>query len=641
MRLCPECKRSFPEQDFRVCPVDGASLINETSASIDPMLDRVLGGRFRIVEAIGKGGMGMVYKAVHTQMDRICAIKLLAPVSSDTESAVARFRREAKMSSRIDSPNAVTIYDFGEAEPGLLYLAMEYIEGESLAEVLMRERYLPLERVVNITNQIARALTAAHSLGIIHRDLKPANIMLTRKNGEHEFVKVLDFGIAKSLTDNNDESLTQTGALLGTPTYMSPEQVVGETVDSRTDVYSLSIMVYQMLTGELPFDGNNSRTQMMNRIHHDPKPFQGKSSSLTEAIEFVVMSGLSRDPAKRTPNVQQFAAALNAATKTGAVSTGELPTLLRKSEATPRSSTANDPTEISPSGNTSESVITLVSPPRIDVNIPEQDRVPVHQTASEQHFSATPSARNTGRPSLLIPLIVVASVLIVVALLSAGGYYVYVGSKPTPQPNASAPDQSAKQTSLSGAQSNKQSAVNGDTQSADFHYAQGKLHQEAARALAFAGSTAASKGKNEEAIAAYRKAIAIQPNFAEAHENLAVALYDLGNPEEAVTEFEIAIPQYGTPAAQVWTNYGMALLLVKRFQDAAAAFGKAAALNPNDAEVHYYRGFALHFAGDLGSSRKAFTEYLNVSPAGEHAPDVKAILAGRATPSLDTILVQK
>src|SRR5262245_25176559 len=129
------------------------------------MLGRVLDGRFRIVEAIGKGGMGVVYKAVHTQMDRICALKLLTPLSNDTVSAVARFRREAKMSSRIDSPNAVTIYDFGEAEPGLLYLAMEYIEGESLADVLVRERYLPLERVVNITKQIARALAAAHSLG--------------------------------------------------------------------------------------------------------------------------------------------------------------------------------------------------------------------------------------------------------------------------------------------------------------------------------------------------------------------------------------------------------------------------------------------------------------------------------------------
>src|SRR5919206_4249410 len=152
MKVCPKCKRSFGEQDFRVCPTDGTPLTDEKP--VDPMIGRILAGRFRIVGPIGKGGMGVVYKAVHIEMDRICALKLLAPISNDTVSAVARFRREAKMSSRIDSPNAVTIYDFGEAEPGLLYLAMEYIEGESLADVIVRERHLPLQRALNITNQI-------------------------------------------------------------------------------------------------------------------------------------------------------------------------------------------------------------------------------------------------------------------------------------------------------------------------------------------------------------------------------------------------------------------------------------------------------------------------------------------------------
>ena len=613
MKVCPECKRSFGEEDFRVCPADGASLIDET-ASVNPMLGRVLDNRFRIVEEIGKGGMGVVYKAVQIQMDRICALKLLAPLTIDSESAVARFRREARMSSRIDSPNAVTIYDFGEAETGLLYLAMEYIEGESLADVLMRERYLPLERVVDITNQTARALAAAHALGIVHRDLKPANVMLSRKNVKQEVVKVLDFGIAKTWTDNKDESLTQTGTLVGTPSYMSPEQVAGDVVDARTDVYSLSVMVYEMLTGELPFDGNNARTQMVNRLNHEPKPLRRTSPSLTDAVEFVVLSGLAREPAQRTANAQEFAAALSAAAR--AVSISESPTLLRKGTA--GSSTANDPSVLSES----ESTTTRVSP-RIEINVSEQDRVPASQP-------------KVVRPlSILIPLFVIAVVLFVTALLSAGGYYIYSRSRQTTEPIAAgsgdtgAPGDTgaggpARQTSLPSTDSTKQSSINADAAS---YYAEGKRNQKEAR--------------NEAAVAAYRKAIAIQPNFAEAHENLAVALYDLGKPGEAITEFELAIRQYETPTAQVWANYGMALLVTRRFQDAAAAFGKSAALNPKDAELYYYRAFALHFAGDLRGSRIAFTEYLNVAPTGEHAKDVEAILSGRATPSLDSIVAPK
>src|ERR1700754_3236489 len=235
MSICPQCRRNFGDREFRICPVDGTNLVDEPIVTVDPMLGRVLDGRFRVIEVIGRGGMGAVYKATHIQMDRVCAIKLVSPVSSDKDAALARFRREARLTSRIDSPNAITIYDFGEAEPGLLYLAMEYIDGVTLAEVLQRQSTLPLERVVSIAIQTANALAAAHSLGIVHRDLKPSNIMLIYRNGL-EVVKVLDFGIAKSVAEPNDDQLTQTGFLLGTPTYMSPEQVLGESVTSRTDV---------------------------------------------------------------------------------------------------------------------------------------------------------------------------------------------------------------------------------------------------------------------------------------------------------------------------------------------------------------------------------------------------------------------
>src|SRR5687767_1033805 len=169
MKTCPQCATSY-EDALAVCPVDNAQLIEIVTDGKDPMLGKVLAGRFLLVEKIGQGGMGTVYKAMHTQMDRICALKLLTPQTNDTESAVARFKREARMASRIDNPHAVTIYDFGEAEGGLLYLAMEFIDGKPLTRLLAEEQGLGINRTVHITAQIAEALTAAHSLGIVHRD---------------------------------------------------------------------------------------------------------------------------------------------------------------------------------------------------------------------------------------------------------------------------------------------------------------------------------------------------------------------------------------------------------------------------------------------------------------------------------------
>lgn len=688
MRICPQCKTSFGEQDFRACPFDGAALTEETALPADPMLGRILAGRFRIVEAIGQGGMGAVYKAVHTQMDRICAIKLLSPVSTDQESAIARFRREAKMTSRINSPNAVTIYDFGEAEPGLLYLAMEYIEGESLAQLLDRERTLPIERVVSITNQIARALGAAHSLGIVHRDLKPANVMLTHKKGEDEVVKVLDFGIAKTVTDGNADNLTQTGFVLGTPTYMSPEQVLGEGIDSRSDVYSLSIIVYQMLSGLLPFEGDNLRTLMMKRLNSDPRPLRATAPSLSEAIEHVVMSGLARDPETRIADVQKFAAALKAASVADAPSiNSSLPTITNirggksgsstwleetrtaegqsavehgvqsPSERSSSPESHNEPwmpngPESAPARHPPAQAADRLSPlvPSVTVLSPSGTEPKVHESATmlapqvpyrhdtngaapwQLPVSAVSSQASSTPQSKLAPVFIVAVVVIVIAVLGAGGFYIYLRSKQERPPIAS--NQPSSRTSQPNTERNTRAAPTDDERATDDHYKAGKSRQEQAYSLAGAGSAAAAAAKNEEAIAEYRKALESRPNFPEAHENLGVALYDVGKATEAVVEYEIAIKQYEKPSSQVWTNYGMALLTIKRFHDAADAFSRALVLKPTDADLYYYRGFALHFAGDDAGSREAFRRYLEVEPHGEHAKDVKDMLEGRAAPSL-------
>ncbi|HEX5735183.1 MAG TPA: bifunctional serine/threonine-protein kinase/formylglycine-generating enzyme family protein [Blastocatellia bacterium] len=319
MKRCTQCGEVY-DDSLATCPVDGSVLVQANSN--DPLIGRLLAGRYKVIQKVGEGGMGAVYKAIHNKMDRICAIKTLTGLSSDNEAAVARFNREAKNSSRIDSPHAITIYDFGEAENGLLYLAMEFIDGKQLSDLLEQEGVLPVERVVNITDQIAEALAAAHALGIVHRDLKPDNIMLTQKADQLDYVKVLDFGIAKTMADDGADTVTKTGFVLGTPAYMSPEQLTGENLDGRSDVYSLAIIVYEMLSGQLPFEGDNLQAKMIKRLMSDPIRLRDVMPSISDSVERAVMAGLVRDRENRTATVQEFASSLSDAYGFSTVSIG-------------------------------------------------------------------------------------------------------------------------------------------------------------------------------------------------------------------------------------------------------------------------------------------------------------------------------
>jgi serine/threonine protein kinase/formylglycine-generating enzyme required for sulfatase activity len=322
MKKCPKCAQTYEDRQ-QVCPIDKTALI-----IVDPMIGRTLDNRYQVISKIGEGGMGAIYKALHSEMGRTCAIKLMTAISSGNEDAVARFKREAKMASRIDNPHAVIIYDFGVAEGGMLFLAMEFIDGKPLSRAMAEQRMLPIDRVVHITNQIAEGLSAAHALEIVHRDLKPDNIMITRKGNDSDYVKVLDFGIAKTVADDGEgaENLTKTGFVLGTPVYMSPEQLLGEKLDPRSDIYSLAIIVYQMLGGQLPFTGDNPQSVMMKRITSNPVPLRSIAPSVSEAIEQVVMDGLARDPENRTPTVETFAKALSMAARGSTKAVGDRPT---------------------------------------------------------------------------------------------------------------------------------------------------------------------------------------------------------------------------------------------------------------------------------------------------------------------------
>src|SRR6185369_17025656 len=220
----------------------------------DPLIGRVVSERYRILRKVGQGGMGVVYLAEHALIEKKIALKILFPELTRRSDLVARFLQEAKSASRIGHENVIDIFDFGQLPDGMVYLAMEYLDGVDLGHILRTEGPMPWERARPILMQIAKGLRAAHERGIIHRDMKPENIFVTQREGHPDFVKVLDFGIAKMTeVDNDGPRLTQAGAIFGTPEYMSPEQAQGQPPDHRVDVYAVGCIMYQVLTGVVPF----------------------------------------------------------------------------------------------------------------------------------------------------------------------------------------------------------------------------------------------------------------------------------------------------------------------------------------------------------------------------------------------------
>ena len=244
--------------------------------SKDSLIGQVIADRYQVLELIGEGGMGRVYLAEHIRMGRKCAIKVMSPTLALSADAISRFNREASNASRINHPHVAQIYDFGGTAEKTLYLAMELVEGETLRGIIERNGPLAPSRAAEITRQVADALAAAHHLGIVHRDLKPDNVMLARHHDGRDWVKVVDFGIAKTMQGNGDregggsQTLTTAGVSLGTPEYMSPEQLAGERLDNRTDLYSLGLVLFNMLTANLPYPQVTSRETLVRRLTSRP-----------------------------------------------------------------------------------------------------------------------------------------------------------------------------------------------------------------------------------------------------------------------------------------------------------------------------------------------------------------------------------
>ena len=303
--VCPGCALSA-SAELGFCPRCGGALH-------DPLIGTVLGERYRILSRLGAGGMGAVYRAEHSTLRRDVAVKVLLPEMGSKDEFVRRFQREAESASRLAHLNIIAVTDFGRSPEGLLFLVMEYLDGEDLEHRIQRDRRLPIETAVHINRQVASALATTHAKDVVHRDLKPANIFLLQMAGEQDFVKVLDFGISKMKAART--KLTRALSILGTPNYMSPEQATGmvDEIDHRTDQWALACIAWEMLSGRSPFAADELSVLLYQIINLAPQPLSKRVPDLPPDVEPVLRRALSKQMTDRFPSITDFSRAFAAA----------------------------------------------------------------------------------------------------------------------------------------------------------------------------------------------------------------------------------------------------------------------------------------------------------------------------------------
>jgi serine/threonine-protein kinase len=430
--------------------------------AVDPMIGQTMGGKYKVLRLLGEGGMGAVYEGEQQlgTAKRKVAVKTLHPHLSRDPKIKARFEREVGTIAELEHPNTIQVYDFGTTEEGILYIVMEFLSGKSLADYLEKEGPMMPERVGYIMDQVCGSLEEAHARNIVHRDLKPDNVVLVDRAGKKDFVKVLDFGIAKRSKeeDKNEQKLTQQGMVLGTPPYMSPEQFTGRPIDVRSDIYSLGVMAYEMLSGKLPFHADTAWEWATQHMTQPPIPIESlpEGMRVPETMRGAIRRALEKSPDARFQTVKDF----NDAFGGGAVygSRGQLTSVPSGGEAARQRTEMGQPVDGStPFG--APSPVLQTPPPGSAVQMPQGNPFApppgpgMYTPAGGNVAYPTPSAAIPGAPprtsgggggrTLLLVvagLIGVASVVAIVFALrgSSGGSPVKFDTPANPPPTATA-----------------------------------------------------------------------------------------------------------------------------------------------------------------------------------------------------------
>jgi serine/threonine-protein kinase len=417
-KQCPRCGRAF-DADAAFCPTDGAALLpdRESSPDTDPYIGTVLPGDIEIRSIAGAGAMGKVYRAYQRGIDRDVAVKILHRELSGNLPLVQRFHREAKIASKLQHPHVVDVYLAGQLADGALYIVMEYLDGLSLAAALTAaNQVFPLERTLPIALQICDAVGEGHARGIVHRDLKPENVMLVRRADTGDWVKVLDFGIAKlSLGEQSME--TAAGLIFGTARYISPEGAQGATVGPPGDVYAIATIVYQMLAGRTPFDADQPVGLLIKHLHETPPPLKSwpAAANVPDAIARVVMDNLAKDASRRAASARALGNALAAAAKEAGVSFSDVGVVARMSAldaSAPAMRAASSPA-LEPTLDDAVAMPAVV-PVKIDATLPLPEVADVADPPKAGAVAPPPSPRpRDKRPS---PLVIVLAFLLGVAV---------------------------------------------------------------------------------------------------------------------------------------------------------------------------------------------------------------------------------
>ena len=393
----------------------------------ESLVGRTLDGRFRIISALARGGMGAVYRAEQLPLGRAVAIKVLSLRADEDQDPEfrKRFLLEASTAAKLTHPNTVRVFDYGQTDDGLYFIAMELLEGLTLKEIIAKEGALEPARAIEISKQIARSLREAHRIGIVHRDMKPGNVMLVQRGGD-ETVKVLDFGLAKDTTpvEGEVEDLTQTGVFMGSPKYMSPEQIQGEKLDARSDLYSVGVILYEMLAGKPPFQREQQMQVLMDHIREIPKTVAAPEGRepLQYGVVHVTMRSLAKKREERWADMDQFLLALKEADGAATTSSGQIAAMTGEWDAMK-------------SGVMSLATTTGPNPVAVAMGTPSSG---LTRSQFEANASSAPPEAYTSAPARGNGLWIGLAVVLLIAVLGGGAFVfapdLFGGAPTTPVP---------------------------------------------------------------------------------------------------------------------------------------------------------------------------------------------------------------